>query len=131
MKKESKNRNTFIMFLLAFLVAFFVVSVIEVLRSSFAPVAPDVQVASAISPIDPRTPGSFADLVDRLKPAVVNISTPRPSAPDRILFPRLSAAKDRPLNGISGGMNSLNGSLATFPARVQEEKPRLRFHHQS
>lgn len=75
MKKESKNRNTFIMFLLAFLVAFFVVSVIEVLRSSFAPVAPDVQVASAISPIEPRTPGSFADLVDRLKPAVVNIST--------------------------------------------------------
>ncbi len=75
MKKESKNRNTFIMFLLAFLIAFFVVSVVEVLRSSFAPVAPDVQVASAVSPADPRNPSSFADLVDRLKPAVVNIST--------------------------------------------------------
>jgi len=76
MKKESKNRNTFIMFLLAFLIAFFVVSVVEVLRSSFAPVAPDVQVASAVSPADNMSmPGSFADLVDRLKPAVVNIST--------------------------------------------------------
>ena len=76
MKKESKNRNTFIMFLLAFLIAFFVVSLVEVLRSSFAPVAPDVQVASAVSPTDSaRMPGSFADLVDRLKPAVVNIST--------------------------------------------------------
>ncbi|OPY89707.1 MAG: putative periplasmic serine endoprotease DegP-like precursor [Syntrophus sp. PtaU1.Bin208] len=76
MKKESKNRNTFIMFLLAFLVAFFVVSVVEVLRSSFAPVAPDVQVASAVPSTDnTRMPGSFADLVDRLKPAVVNIRT--------------------------------------------------------
>jgi len=75
MKKESKNRNTFIMFLLAFLVAFFVVSLVEVLRSSFAPVSPDVQVASAVTPVDPRMTVSFADLVDRLKPAVVNIST--------------------------------------------------------
>ena len=76
MKKESKNRNTFIMFLLAFLVAFFVISVVEVLRSSFAPVAPDVQVASAVPSTDSAgMPGSFADLVDRLKPAVVNIRT--------------------------------------------------------
>jgi serine protease Do len=75
MSKESKSRNTFVMFLLAFLVAFFVVSVVEVLRSSFAPVAPDVQIASAVSPDGTRITGSFADLVDRLKPAVVNIRT--------------------------------------------------------
>lgn len=73
MKKTNKSKNTFIMFLLAFLIGFFVVSLIEVLRSSYAPV-PDMQTASAVSSID-RTPGSFADLSDRLKPVVVNIST--------------------------------------------------------
>jgi serine protease Do len=50
MKTENKGRKTFIMFLLAFLIGFFVVSVVEVLRSSFAPSGPgpDVQVASAV-----------------------------------------------------------------------------------
>lgn len=61
MKKENKSKNTFIMFLLAFLIGFFVVSFIEVLRSSFAPV-PDMQTASAVSNVEiGRTPGSFAD----------------------------------------------------------------------
>jgi serine protease Do len=66
------------MFLLAFLIGFFIVSVVEVLRSSFAPSGPgpDVQQAAAISAPDVlRTPVSFADLVDKLKPCVVNIST--------------------------------------------------------
>lgn len=66
------------MFLLACLIAFFIVSVVEVLRSSFAPSGPgpDVQTASANTPGEvARITGSFADLVDRLKPAVVNIST--------------------------------------------------------
>ncbi|RPJ02319.1 MAG: peptidase, partial [Deltaproteobacteria bacterium] len=78
MKKENKSRNTFIMFLLAFLIGFFVVSFVEVLRSSFVPSAPgpDVQVASAVTPADViRTPSSFADLAEKLKPSVVNIST--------------------------------------------------------
>lgn len=79
MNKENNNRKTFIMFLLAFLIAFFIVSFVEVLRSSFAPLGtgPDVQMASAVSPGDSstRAPGSFADLAERLKPAVVNIST--------------------------------------------------------
>ena len=78
MKMEKKGRTTFIMFLLAFLIGFFVVSVVEVLRSSFAPSGPgpDVQLASAVSTGDlVRTPSSFADLAEKLKPAVVNIST--------------------------------------------------------
>jgi serine protease Do len=76
MKGESKNRKTFIMFLLACLIGFFVVSLIEVLRSSFVPVGPNVQQVSAVSPGDnPRAPASFADLTDKLKPSVVNIST--------------------------------------------------------
>ena len=78
MKTATKGRKTFIMFLLAFLIGFFVISVAEVLRSSFAPAGPgpDVQVASAVSTLDvPRAPVSFADLAEKLKPAVVNIST--------------------------------------------------------
>lgn len=65
------------MFLMAVLIGFFIVSLVEVLRSSFfAPVGPDVQTASAVSPTDGmRTPASFADLAEKLKPAVVNIST--------------------------------------------------------
>jgi serine protease Do len=78
MKREKRGRKTFIMFLLAFLIGFFVVSVVEVLRSSFVPSGPgpDVQTASAVSTGEMmRTPFSFADLAEKLKPAVVNIST--------------------------------------------------------
>jgi len=78
MEKESQNRKTFMMFLLACLIGFFVVSVVEVLRSSFVPsgIGPDVQTASATSSSDGgRMTTSFADLVERLKPTVVNIST--------------------------------------------------------
>jgi len=76
MSKENNNKKTFIMFLLAFLIAFFIVSFVEVLRSSFAPTVPDVQQASAVAPAEMlRPPMSFADLAARLKPAVVNIST--------------------------------------------------------
>ncbi len=74
---KSNNRKTFFMFLMAFLVAFFIVSLVEVLRSSFAPtVAPEIQMASAVSSADSvKTPLSFADLAEKVKPAVVNIST--------------------------------------------------------
>ena len=78
MKKESQSRKTFMMFLLACLIGFFIVSVVEVLRSSLVPSGPgpDVQLASATTPTDGSRPSvSFADLVERLKPTVVNIST--------------------------------------------------------
>ncbi len=82
MKNNNTNKKTFLMFLLAFLVAFFIISGIEAIRSNLAPIVPEVQSISAVSaqeqirPI-PGAPASFADLVDRLKPAVVNISTTR------------------------------------------------------
>ena len=70
---ENKNRKTFFMFLMAFLIAFFIVSFVEVLRSSLAPSgAPEIPAASAL---EGTTPGSFSDLTERVKPAVVNIST--------------------------------------------------------
>lgn len=74
---KSQNRRTFFMFLMAFLVAFFIVSLVEVLRSSFTPSgAPEIQMAAAISPSDPaKIPLSFSDLAEKVKPAVVNIST--------------------------------------------------------
>ncbi|MDQ1277390.1 MAG: serine protease Do [Thermodesulfobacteriota bacterium] len=74
---ESKNRKTFFMFLLACLIGFFIVSVVEVLRSSFlVPTGTDVQTASAVAPGDnARAPGSFADLAEKVKPSVVNIGT--------------------------------------------------------
>jgi serine protease Do len=76
MPNEGKNKKTFLMFLLAFLIAFFIVSIVEVLRSSFAPRVADVQLASAVVPAEmARAPLSFADLAEKLKPAVVNIST--------------------------------------------------------
>jgi len=78
MKSENKGRKTFIMFLLAFLIGFFVVSVVEVLRSSFVALGPgpDVQLASAVSTGDiTRSPISLADLAEKIKPCVVNIST--------------------------------------------------------
>jgi serine protease Do len=70
---ENKNRKTFFMFLMACLIAFFIVSFVEVLRSSLLPSgAPEIPVASAV---EGSTPGSFSDLSERVKPAVVNIST--------------------------------------------------------
>lgn len=77
MKKS--NRKTFFMFLMAFLVAFFIVSLVGVLRSSFTTAgAPEIPAAQAV-PILPetaiKTPLSFSDLAERVKPAVVNIST--------------------------------------------------------
>jgi serine protease Do len=74
---KSQNRKTFFMFLMAFLVAFFIVSLIEVLRSSLTQSgAPEIQTAAAVSSADSvRTPVSFSDLAEKVKPAVVNIST--------------------------------------------------------
>lgn len=72
---ENKNRKTFFMFLMAFLVAFFIVSLVEVLRSSLLSTgAPEIPTASAV-PFNAATPASFSDLAERVKPAVVNIST--------------------------------------------------------
>lgn len=74
--KNKQGRNTFIMFLLAFLIGSFIVSVVEVLRSSFVPAGTVPDIPAAISAGEPaRVPGSFADLAERLKPCVVNIST--------------------------------------------------------
>jgi serine protease Do len=74
---KSQNRKTFFMFLMAFLVAFFIVSLVEVIRSSFTQSgAPEIQMASAVSSADAvKAPVSFSDLAEKVKPAVVNIST--------------------------------------------------------
>jgi serine protease Do len=63
---------------------------VEVMRSSFVPSGPgpDVQVASAVSPGEiSRTPLSFADLAEKLKPCVVNISTTKTVRGGRLRSP--------------------------------------------
>jgi serine protease Do len=76
---KTSNRKTFFMFLMAFLVAFFIVSLVGVLRSSFtttgAPEITEAQAVPGISDNAGKTPVSFSDLAERVKPAVVNIST--------------------------------------------------------
>ncbi len=74
---KSTNRKTFFMFLLAFLVAFFIVSLVGVLRSSFTKTgAPEIPAAQAVLPEVPvKVPLSFTELTDKVKPVVVNIST--------------------------------------------------------
>lgn len=75
----NSNRKTFFMFLMAFLVAFFIVSLVGVLRSSFtnsgAPEIPAAEAVPALPATTIKTPLSFSDLAERVKPAVVNIST--------------------------------------------------------
>ena len=76
---KSSNRKTFFMFLIAFLVAFFIVSIVGVLSSTFtntgAPDIKEAQAVPALSESNLKTPLSFSDLAERVKPAVVNIST--------------------------------------------------------
>ncbi len=76
---KNSNRKTFFMFLMAFLVAFFIVSLVGVMRSSFttsgAPEIPAAQAVPSLSDTAIKTPVSFSDLAERVKPAVVNIST--------------------------------------------------------
>lgn len=76
---KNTNRKTFFMFLMAFLVAFFIVSLVGVLRSSLTSSgAPEIQEAAAVPTVADtamKTPMSFSDMAERVKPAVVNIST--------------------------------------------------------
>jgi serine protease Do len=76
---KNSNRKTFFMFLMACMVAFFIVSLVGVLRSSFTNSgAPEILTAQAVPALPGsavQTPLSFSDLSERVKPAVVNIST--------------------------------------------------------
>lgn len=72
-----QNRKTFTMFLIACMVAFMIVSLVEIIRSSFFSFAPVPDTPSASALTEKGTPPSFADLTERVKPAVVNISTTR------------------------------------------------------
>ncbi len=75
MERKRVNKKNFLIFWLIFLVCFFVISVAGAVRFSFAA----TKTAKAYRLVSGRdvsgTPVSFADLVEKLKPAVVNIST--------------------------------------------------------
>ena len=76
---KNTNKKTFFMFLMACLVAFFIVSLVGVLRSSFtntgAPEIPAAQAVPALTDLSGKIPVSFSELAERTKPVVVNIST--------------------------------------------------------
>jgi serine protease Do len=103
MKTDKKGRKTFIMFLLAFMIGFFIVSVVEVLRSSFLPSGPGPDVQSAVAGATgeiSHAPISFADLAEKLKPSVVNISTTKTVRSGRQRTPFGQGSPfDRPFGG--------------------------------
>ena len=121
MKTENRGRKTFVMFLIAFLVGFFIVSAVEVMRSSFftsSPI-PDVQEASAVSTTPPvQTPSSFADLAERLKPSVVNISTTKIIRGGGALAP----FEGSPLGRYFGGDDFFERFFGDIPQREFKQK---------
>ena len=121
MNTENRGRKTFVMFLLAFLIGFFIISIFEVLRSSFftsSPV-PDVQVASAVSENIPlRTPLSFADLAERLKPSVVNISTTKIIRRGGVISP----FEEMPFGRNFGGDDFFERFFGEIPQREFKQK---------
>lgn len=122
MKTEKKGRKTFIMFLLAFMIGFFVVSVVEVLRSSFVPSGPgpDVQVAAAGSTGEiSRAPLSFADLAEKLKPSVVNISTTKTVRGGR---PRTPFGQGSPFDRPFGGDDFFERFFGDIPQREFKQR---------
>ena len=121
MSSENRGRKTFVMFLLAFLIGFFVISVVEVLRSSFflSSPAPDVQVASAVSENSPlRTPSSFADLAEKLKPSVVNISTTKTIRSRGLISP----FEEMPFGRNFGGDDFFERFFGEIPQREFKQK---------
>jgi serine protease Do len=120
---ENRGRKTFVMFLLAFLIGFFIISVVEVLRSSFFPSSsvPDVQVASAVSennPLSMSTPLSFADLAEKLKPSVVNISTTKTIRSRGLISP----FGDMPFGRNFGGDDFFERFFGETPQREFQQK---------
>ena len=121
MNTENRGRKTFVMFLLAFLIGFFLISMFEVLRSSFfkSSPGPDVPVASAVSETPLMgTPLSFADLAERLKPCVVNIST------TKIIRGRgfISPFEDMPFGRDFGGDDFFERFFGEIPSREFKQR---------
>ncbi|HPL64132.1 MAG: DegQ family serine endoprotease [Syntrophales bacterium] len=71
-----KSKRTFFVFWFVFLIGIFLVSMIGVLHFSFAATRPAPRAQASVPARDiSGAPLSFADITDRVKPAVVNIST--------------------------------------------------------
>jgi serine protease Do len=118
MRGTGDSRKTFVMFLLAFLIGFFIVSFVEVIRSSYTPSIDSMKTAGAVSMGESaRAPASFADLTDKVKPAVVNISTTKVIRPGRGML-RSPFGEDGPL----GGDEFFNRFFGGSPRREFKQK---------
>jgi len=75
MRMKYGGKKNFLLFWLVFLICFFVISFVGVVHFSFAAAKSSKFYRLASTRDASGAPASFADLVDKLKPAVVNIST--------------------------------------------------------
>ena len=75
MESKDKNKKKFFIYCFIFLFGFFFLSLLGVLHFSFAATKPAVKGTPVTPSKEIATPLSFADLAERIKPAVVNIST--------------------------------------------------------
>ena len=75
MTPKREEKKTFFILCMIFLIGFFLISLIGAVHFTFAAQKP-TKASRPASPKDPsQAPATFADLVDKLKPAVVNIAT--------------------------------------------------------
>ncbi len=75
MEYRERNKKNFFIFWFVFLIGFFFISMVGVLHFSFAASRPAAKTAAATQREFSTTPMSFADLAEKVKPAVVNVST--------------------------------------------------------
>jgi serine protease Do len=119
MSLKQANRKTFFMFFLAFLVASFTISVVEILRSSFfTSSSKDIKEANAVSSTSnaPQAVYSFADIVEKSKPAVVNISTTKTVRSSGGTF-RMPFNESSPFDRYFGGDDFFERFFGDLPQR--------------
>jgi len=123
MKTENKSRKNFFTILLVFLMGVFVVSMVGAVRFSSVFQEPCVRKAFA-TPVkeDIRPPGSFADLAEKLKPAVVNISTTKAIKRGGVRRFRSPFGDDFPFNRFFGGDEFFKRFFGDIPEGVFKQK---------
>ncbi|MEA1935355.1 MAG: Do family serine endopeptidase, partial [Thermodesulfobacteriota bacterium] len=123
MKTENKSRKNFFTILLVFLMGVFVVSMVGAVRFSSVFQEPCVREAFA-APVkeDMRPPGSFADLAEKLKPAVVNISTTKVIKRGGIKRFKFPFGDDFPLNRFFGGDEFFRKFFGDIPEGAFKQK---------
>ncbi len=120
METKNKSRKTFFTIGLVFLIGFFVVSMAGVLHFSSVQREPCVSEAFAASSVG--TPISFADLAEKLKPAVVNISTTKIVKRGGVRGFRSPSGNKFPFDRFFGGDDFFRRFFGDMPERTFKQK---------